>query len=69
MLNMNGMEIENYLKKISDIGHCPVRSVLSRISSERAMLIPCVPVALSPSMMRATASFAAIVESRRGAGA
>lgn len=66
MLNMNGMEIENYLKKFSDIGHCPV---LSRISFERAMLIPCVPVALSPSIMRATDSFAAIVESRRSAGA
>lgn len=63
---MNGMEIENYLKKFSDIGHCPV---LSCISSERAMLIPCVPVALSPSMMRATDSFAAIMESRWGAGA
>lgn len=63
---MNGMEFENYLKKFSDIGHCPV---LSRISFERAMLIPCVPVALSPSIMRATDSFAAIMESRRGAGA
>lgn len=63
---MNGMEIENYLKKFSDIEHCPV---LSRISSERAMLIPCVPAALSLSIMRATDSFAAIVESRRGAGA
>lgn len=57
---MNGMEIENYLKKFSDIGHC---LVLSCISSERALLIQCVPVALSPSMMRATASFAAIMES------
>lgn len=66
---MNGMEIENYLKKISDIGHCPVRSVLSCISPERAMLIQCVPVALSSSMMRATDNFAAIMENRRSAGA
>ena len=66
MLNMNGMESENYLKKFSDIEHCPV---LSRISSERAMLIQCVPAALSPSIMRATDSFAVIAENRRSAGA
>ena len=33
------------------------------------MLIQCVHVALSPSIMRATDSFAAIMENRRSAGA
>ena len=39
---MSNLEIEENLKKYTDIGHCPVRNVISRFSGKWSLLILCV---------------------------
>lgn len=42
LLEMNGLQLQENLKKYTRIEDCPIRNVLSRFSSKWAMLILCV---------------------------